>query len=282
MSLNMQAWSRVRYGYGALIILSLLISSGCSPNEPTLVTPQTTAIGPQAELNTPSPQIIDTQEILPTPTPTAALPGPEGMVRINAGTYEVGLNQESEYYSTPMEVQLDEYWIDIYEVTNAQYQRYMDETGTPAPAVWPDNVNYPVRGVTWDQALAYCTWAHKRLLTEAEWEAAGRGSGKNSPVYPWRYDPDAGGQFNELPLDNPYAVGTYSFNVSPLGVYDLVGNVWEWVGDPYSEVPAGYKILRGGRFGLIRDLAYRYPATPSDERLVPYAGFRCAADEVER
>jgi formylglycine-generating enzyme required for sulfatase activity len=66
-------------------------------------------------------------------------------------------------------------------------------------------------------------------------------------LYPWGSDPDAGGKFGELPLDEPYAVGAYAFNVSPFGVYDLVGNVWEWVGEPYTEIQEGLRILRGGR-----------------------------------
>ncbi len=72
------------------------------------------------------------------------------------------------------------------------------------------------------------------------------------------------------------------FNQSPFGVYDLVGNVWEWVGEPYAEAPADSKILRGGRFGLpILDLAYRLSVSPDDERYVKFAGFRCAADQVK-
>jgi formylglycine-generating enzyme required for sulfatase activity len=61
----------------------------------------------------------------------------------------------------------------------------------------------------------------------------------------------------------------------------MVGNVWEWVSEPYDSVQEGYKILRGGRYGFITDLAYRQPALPNDERFVPYTGFRCAADEVQ-
>ena len=61
----------------------------------------------------------------------------------------------------------------------------------------------------------------------------------------------------------------------------MVGNIWEWVGEPYAGIPAGSKILRGGRYGLpILDLAYRVPVAPDDARYVQYAGFRCAADQV--
>jgi formylglycine-generating enzyme required for sulfatase activity len=61
----------------------------------------------------------------------------------------------------------------------------------------------------------------------------------------------------------------------------MVGNIWEWVDEPYADIPAGYKVLRGGRFGLpILDLAYRLPITPDDDRYIKFSGFRCAADQV--
>jgi formylglycine-generating enzyme required for sulfatase activity len=62
-------------------------------------------------------------------------------------------------------------------------------------------------------------------------------------------------------------------------VYDMVGNVWEWVGEPYGSVPDGFRVLRGGRFGNPHDLAYRLAVAP-DDQTVQYAGFRCAADQV--
>jgi formylglycine-generating enzyme required for sulfatase activity len=64
-------------------------------------------------------------------------------------------------------------------------------------------------------------------------------------------------------------------------VYDLAGNVWEWVSDPYSPIQDGFQILRGGRFGDTQDLAYRVVVTPNDDRYVKFAGFRCAADQVK-
>ncbi len=100
-------------------------------------------------------------------------------------------------------------------------------------------------------------------------------------MYPWGSDPEAGGKVNYLPRTETYQVGSVDFNKSPFGVYDMAGNVWEWVGDPYYPVSEGMKIVRGGRYGLNRDMAYRQQTEPKSERFVSYAGFRCAADQVD-
>ena len=157
----------------------------------------------------------------------------------------------------------------------------MSETGHSQPMSWPGGEKHPVRGVDWEEAAAYCAWSHKRLPTEAEWEVAARGPGLNPPLFPWGNDPGAGGKVSYFPQTDTYEVGTFTFNKSPFGVYDMAGNVWEWVGDPYYPVPAGYRILRGGRYGFIQDMAYRQPAEPNSERFVPLAGFRCAADQIQ-
>lgn len=209
------------------------------------------------------------------------LPSAEGMVKIDAGTYQVGIPEPNEFHLLSQEIPLPEFWIDIYPVTNANYQMYLDESGDQPPAIWPGDPNHPVRGVTWQQASAYCEWAKKRLPSEAEWEVAGRGPGLNPPLFPWGNDPEAGGEIDNLPRTETYAVGSQPFNQSSFGVYDLAGNVWEWVGDPYAQIEGGSKMLRGGRFGYILDLAYRQPAVADDPSFVPYAGFRCAANQIE-
>jgi formylglycine-generating enzyme required for sulfatase activity len=227
-----------------------------------------------------STQAIPSAEV-PSPTAGNQLPISAGMVKIPAGTYEVGKDPADDFHVAPQSIQLPEFWIDQYQVTNAQYQEYMEQTGAGAPVIWPGEANHPVRGVTWDQALAYCTALNKRLPNEMEWEAAGRGQLAGAQLYPWGTDPTAGGAASSLPDQDTYPVGTLTFNQSPFGVFDLVGNVWEWTGDPYSQVPDGYKVLRGGRYGLLIDLAYRLPVTPDDDRYVKYAGFRCAASQVQ-
>jgi formylglycine-generating enzyme required for sulfatase activity len=204
------------------------------------------------------------------------------MVEIPAGTYFVGKDPADEFHSKNQPVTLNNFWIDQYQTTNAQYAQYVAETGTPAPEVWPGEGDHPVRGVTWDQARAYCGWAKKRLPSEAEWEVSGRGSGTAPGLYPWGNDATAGGKTADLPDEDTYPVGALAFNKSPFGIFDMVGNVWEWVGEPYAAGQEGYQFLRGGRFGLpVLDLAYRLGIAAGDTRYVKYAGFRCAVDQVQ-
>jgi formylglycine-generating enzyme required for sulfatase activity len=227
-----------------------------------------------------SPATTDPVASLTIPV-TGDLPSAEGMVQVNAGSYEVGLSPADDYHVAPTTVPLNDFWLDQYLVTNAQFQEYMTKTGAPPPVSRPGEGSHPVIGVTWDQALAYCQWANKRLPKEAEWEAAGRGAGVTPQLYPWGNDVTAEGQALRLPDQDTYAVGTQSFNKSPFGVFDMVGNVWEWVGEPYAGGQEGSKVLRGGRYGLpINDLAYRLTIAPGDTRYIKYAGFRCAADQV--
>jgi serine/threonine protein kinase len=225
-----------------------------------------------------------TEPPITAPAPTAGeldLPASEGMVQVTAGRYEIGLSPADEYHIEPRNIDLESFWIDQYQVTNAQYQLYIDETGSPAPELWPGEATHPVRGLTWEQALAYCQWAKKRLPKEAEWEAAGRGPGVVPQLYPWGNDVTAEGQALRLPDQNTYAVGTQSFNKSPFGVFDMVGNIWEWVDAPYANGQGGNRVLRGGRYGIpVLDLAYRLVVPPDNTRYVQYAGFRCAADKV--
>jgi hypothetical protein len=211
----------------------------------------------------------------------APLPDRAGMERIEAGLYEIGRPQADDFHITSQEIMLAEFWIDLYEVTNAQYQAFMDGTGHSPPGVWPGMPDHPVKGVTWDQAVSYCAWVNKRLPAEAEWEVAARGPGQNPPLHPWGNDPTAGGQINDLPLNETYPVGTYAFNKSPFGIYDMAGNVWEWVREPYASTAEDHLIVRGGRHGLIRDAAYRQEVAPNQDLFSSYTGFRCAADRVE-
>jgi serine/threonine protein kinase len=216
-----------------------------------------------------------------TSSESSGLSDANGMAEIATGTYEVGTTPADEYHSAPMNILLNGFWIDKHQTTYVQYQQFLIATGAQSPDVVGEG-NQPVRGVTWDQAVAYCSWVNKRLPTEAEWEAAGRGSGPNPQLYPWGNDPTADGNVGNLPDQDTYEVGTLLFNKSPYDVYDMVGNIWEWVGEPYANTPTGSKILRGGRFGLpILELSYRLAVASDDTRYVKFAGFRCAADQIK-
>jgi serine/threonine protein kinase len=227
-----------------------------------------------------TPKPTETLTPIPNTSPSlSATPGPPdhtNMVQIPAGTYQIGRDPADDDHIASQNIHLDSFWIDKLQTTNAAYQDYIQQTGVPTPIVWPGEGDHPVIGVTWEQANAYCQWKNKRLPKEAEWEAAGRGSGSDPQLYPWGKDSHPPGK---LPEDNTYAVGTISFNISPWGVYDMVGNVWEWVGELYDDsLPAGSQILRGGRYSNPQDLAFRLLVAPGDTRYLQYAGFRCAAD----
>lgn len=213
-------------------------------------------------------------EISPSPAVPVGLPDGARMVQIPAGAYQVGKDPENSNQSAPQTISLPAFWIDQYPVTNKDFQLFAPEWPIP-----PGEENYPVMGVTWDLADTYCKSISKRLPIEAEWEASGRGPGENPPLYPWGTDSSAGGSIFDLP-NRTYEVGSQDFNISPLQVYDLLYNVYEWVGDPYGALEAGKKLLRGARYGTPYDLAFRAQAAPADANYVQYAGFRCAADQV--
>jgi formylglycine-generating enzyme required for sulfatase activity len=186
----------------------------------------------------------------------------------------VGKDPENANQSAAQTVSLTEFWIDQYPVTNQDFQRFLPEWSIP-----PGKDNHPATGVTWEQADAYCKSLNKRLPKEAEWEAAGRGSGENPPLYPWGTDPSDGGNIFDLPNDT-YEVGSKDFNISPFQVHDMLYNVYEWVGEPYGSLAAGNHILRGARYSTPYDLAFRLEDSPDNTEDVQYAGFRCAADQV--
>jgi sulfatase modifying factor 1 len=199
----------------------------------------------------------------------------EDMVLIPAGEFQMGSNDGHEDERPVHTVDLDAFYMDKYEVTNAQYKKFIDATGYPAPRYWSDSrynaSNQPVVGVTWYDAKAYCKWLSEkegktyRLPTEAEWEKAARG-GLVGKKYPWgdilTHDyANYKGTGGRDKWDGTSPVD--SFLPNGYGLYDMAGNVWYWCADWYGENyyssspkynPKGPnsgrgRVLRGGSWG---------------------------------
>ena len=207
----------------------------------------------------------------------------------------MGRNDKEAEERPAHEVRVDDFYVDKTEVTNQQYKKFIDATGYAAPYYWkagtflPGESLLPVVGVTWHDASAFSKWAGKRLLREAEWEYIARNGGKTM-TYPWGevWLKDAANVSNES--EQRFSVNSFEKDIS-LGVYDLVGNVSEWVEDFYSpydkssNYQAGsFKIYRGGNFqdGVQAARATKRwfvePDVPQNraEYVFHKVGFRCA------
>jgi formylglycine-generating enzyme required for sulfatase activity len=195
------------------------------------------------------------------------------MVLIPAGYFTMGAPKDKgEKDEQPAHrVWVSAFYMDQHLVTFAQYDKYCDATGRQKPSdrflTGGGNTPYwgrgarPVYNVNWEEAGAYCRWAGGRLPTEAEWEKAARG-GKDTTFF-WGNDGSKASDYAWYSGNSYYKtwpVGEQKPN--PYGLYDIVGNVWEWVSDWYSagyyaespsRNPAGpvegkLKVLRGGSF----------------------------------
>lgn len=143
---------------------------------------------------------------------------------------------------------LPAYCIDIHPISNADYARFVQATGHIAPQHWPDGRvppqigDHPVVYVTWHDAARYAAWAGKALPSADQWEKAARGTSGN--VYPWGDQPTpAKCNVRENGVGETSPVGCYQSGVSPYGVFDLCGNVWEWTG---TATKPGRYALKGG------------------------------------
>jgi serine/threonine-protein kinase len=205
---------------------------------------------------------------------------------------------------------LSDYYISKYPVTNEEYKAFVDATGHPVPhkkETWAEPYNWdrenrtypagrgkhPVVLVSYDDALAYCEWAKKRLPTEAEWEKAARG--ENGHIFPWgNKEPDENRCNYRANNRGTTDVDLFTNGVSPYGIMDMAGNVWEWcldsykkdfyqdpghANDPKCTDPTGRIVIRGGCWANAPDMlrcTNRHSSEP-DKRVVTI-GFRTALD----
>jgi toxoflavin biosynthesis protein ToxD len=199
-----------------------------------------------------------------------------------------------EYPRHPVEIA--EFAISKYPITNQQYGAFVEETGVrpPASLTAREPENHPVWGVTLEEANAYCAWLSGRMGTscrlpsEAEWEYAARGSTTLEYPFGQDFEPDRCNTA-ESGFGRTTPVDRYESSASWLGVCDLAGNVEEWTSSLYSPYPGGafvdddlvqavgpaYPILRGGSFALGGDLARcarRHGPYPAP--VFEYRGFR--------
>ena len=267
---------------------------------------------------TPEPGSVSTEvpfTHIPSTNPTVALPeiidskDKMVLVLIPAGEFQMG---SAEKASPPHTVFLDNYRIDKTEVSNAQYALCVADGKCTEPANKrsalresyydnPEYADYPVIYVGWEQAAAYCTWADRRLPTEAEWEKAARGT--DGRIYPWGSNFD-GTLLNycDASCQNPWKdgrfedgyietspMGEYSRGASPYGVLDMAGNVVEWVADWYAPYRQDYqknpigpasgvdKVMRGGAWGDdVNQVRSDVRSNVNPNNWMDFIGFRCA------
>ncbi len=219
-----------------------------------------------------------------------------GMVLIPGGEFTMGKETKSGSYPEH-QVYVDSFYMDKYEVTNSEWLEYCEDTEKEKPIFWGvekfrcglDYPNHPVIGVSWAQAKAYADWCGKRLPTEAEWEYAARGGleGKNFP----NGDDVTLDEVNFKGSEGTDPVGSYDPN--GYGLYDMAGNVGEWVADWWrddyyenspTENPQGpeegtFKVVRSGGWFAGKYCNRVYASIALPEHWVDFnAGFRCVKD----
>jgi formylglycine-generating enzyme required for sulfatase activity len=229
------------------------------------------------------------------------------MALIPAGEFQMGSNNGEPIEKPVHTVFLDAFHMDVYEVNNAHYAECVSARACQPPAQSKSSTrdsyygdsqyaDYPVINVDWTMAKAYCEWRGGSLPSEAQWEKAARG-GLQGMDYPWGNEAPVcekgapnGANFGDCARKDTEPVGSYGPN--GYGLYDMAGNVWEWVWDWYSssyyssqtsfENPLGLdngdsRVGRGGSWDLSPDhlrVFFRDSSSPAD---IYYSiGFRCS------
>jgi formylglycine-generating enzyme required for sulfatase activity len=303
--------------------ITLSVAQNIRPSTATAtLTPSDTAT--PVPTNTPTPtQVLQTEIIDDKGIPMALVPAGPFEMGNDADVAFAECQKKSDgclrsWYEAAEPIHtviLADFYIDQYEVTNEQFATFLNEQGNQAEGgttwldagsedayihqsgdTWQVDTGYadhPVALVSWYGAQAYCAWRGARLPTEAEWEKAARG-GLEGALYPWgdEYPVSDPGAKNGAHYDNcEGTVPVGSFAPNGYGLYDVAGNIWEWVADwfdreYYARSPKsnptgpenGYasRVLRGGSWcaqGYNMRVAFRTNSPPSSSSV--YRGFRC-------
>lgn len=214
-------------------------------------------------------------------TGTLMAPGQEHQVRhpidgklmtlVDAGIFLSGPDDESVY--------LPAFYIDVFPTTNADYARFVATAGHKPPQHWSDSaeppgdvLDHPVVFVTWHDACSYAEWAAKSLPSSQQWEKAARGV--RGDIYPWgSQQTPAKCNVKEGAIRSTTPADRYHSGISCYNVYDMCGNVWEWLATQSS--PGRYE-LKGSAF--TSPFARAAPSIFNDasaDMLDDDTGFRC-------
>ena len=314
----------------AYLVVAAALVCGTLATAAVIMIPQLTGQGRNVvALPTPAPP---PPSATPAPTPVPPVPPvsppavPEGMVTIPGGGFLMGRDlsaaeqrikapdnaghlAEVFSFSYPAhQVSVRPFHLDVTEVSNRDYARFVSEARHGAPPGWSGGApptgaeDLPVTNVTYNDAVEYCAWRGKargdgvsyRLPTEEEWELAARGTGEEKArTYPWGNVWKPGlANTRESRLAQPQIVTANRDGASPFGVLNMCGNAAEWTATDFKHYPGSdrptprekgyagaYQVVRGGSFDYVKEWGMtttRAWARPTVK--APNIGFRCAAD----
>ena len=219
---------------------------------------------------------------------------PDGMVFVKGAEFTMGTDK-GDIAEMPSHLKtVKSYFMDKYEVTRQDYEKCVTAGNCTAPTIWKTGTypagtaKFPVVGVTYSQAVAYAKFVNKRLPTEEEWEFAARGTDKRT--FPWGNTWEVG-KANAHGASKDFAeVGKFS-GTSPFGIYDMVGNAWEWTSSEFKPHPNGklptdapkgdVRVIRGGSFESADKFAsttYRVGWLAQGAETYNQTSFRCVKD----